>query len=747
MTGSSPQGNIQQIILQNATDSFFAVSDSTNVVNTNTANTFWNIPSNISTGLYNLVVRIYNSVLQVFTDYPLNNGFTVTAAAATVSGYVFNDLNRNGIRDAGEHGMKGYTVHLNGSGNISVTDSNGYYMLGTVTGLDTITLTRPVDDIYSNTNSGSMPLTVVAGSNSGPDFGLVLSRFLVSVSPATDTIGATQNIIITDSLVTQNSTLVSVVLHSPMGNIYASSFSIVDAAHISASVYASQYSHVGKYDVIVTVTNNTTNTNRSFKLDSAFRILGPIGVISGYAYADTNHNGTKDPGEPGQAGQYVYISGGSYNYSEATDSTGFYSFSGLPNGNYSIQIYNPYFYYTSCGSGGYIYTPSSYTVTITNDTVSNKNYGAGTSSASSYDLFIHPGWRPANPGFVRHYWIFYGNLSNNPVNNGVITFQYDSTLVFDSCDRVPSTHNLATHTLTWNVGTVNPTPLGPWTAAVGGWYGGWYDFNLYMSVSVNDTAGRLLYSTFNISPTANDCSLWDNTVTDVTPVTSSMDPNEKHANPHDKLIYNKDSTIEYTINFQNTGTASTHFVIVKDTLDQSLDPKTVIPTGASAAYRFNNSNRVLTFTFDNLALTDSATDERHSHGSVSFMAKLKPGLAVGTVIKNTADIYFDYNQPVRTNTTVNTISTALGIRNVTQKDKVTLSPNPFTESTTLSFANQAGDKYMLTIYDIHGQVISTLETTDSQFIIQRGDMPAGVYLYRLTNMKTKSSLQGKLSAQ
>ena len=89
------------------------------------------------------------------------------------------------------------------------------------------------------------------------------------------------------------------------------------------------------------------------------------------------------------------------------------------------------------------------------------------------------------------------------------------------------------------------------------------------------------------------------------------------------------------------------------------------------------------------------------------MAKLKPGLAVGTVIKNTADIYFDYNQPVRTNTTVNTISTALGIRNVTQKDKVTLSPNPFTESTTLSFANQAGDKYKLTIYDIHGQVIST----------------------------------------
>ena len=79
--GSSPQGNIQNIILKNATDSAFAVSDSINVVNTNTAKTFWNIPIGIATGLYNLVVRIYNSVTHIRTDYTLSNAFTITLAS------------------------------------------------------------------------------------------------------------------------------------------------------------------------------------------------------------------------------------------------------------------------------------------------------------------------------------------------------------------------------------------------------------------------------------------------------------------------------------------------------------------------------------------------------------------------------------------------------------------------------------------------------------------------------------------
>ena len=65
-----------------------------------------------------------------------------------------------------------------------------------------------------------------------------------------------------------------------------------------------------------------------------------------------------------------------------------------------------------------------------------------------------------------------------------------------------------------------------------------------------------------------------------------------------------------------------------------------------------------------LILTDSAADEPHSHGFVSFMVKVKTGTPIGTVIHNTAAIYFDYNSAVVTNTATNEVTSPLGVRNM-----------------------------------------------------------------------------------
>ncbi len=81
MTSSTPQGNIQDIFLKSATDSVFAVYDSTQVVNANTVNSFWKIPSTIATGLYTLVVRVYSNFFSgPTTDHVLSNSFNITTA-------------------------------------------------------------------------------------------------------------------------------------------------------------------------------------------------------------------------------------------------------------------------------------------------------------------------------------------------------------------------------------------------------------------------------------------------------------------------------------------------------------------------------------------------------------------------------------------------------------------------------------------------------------------------------------------
>jgi hypothetical protein len=64
---------------------------------------------------------------------------------------------------------------------------------------------------------------------------------------------------------------------------------------------------------------------------------------------------------------------------------------------------------------------------------------------------------------------------------------------------------------------------------------------------------------------------------------------------------------------------------------------------------------VLTFTFANINLPDSNRNEPASHGYLKFSIAPLAAVAQGTRIENSADIFFDYNEPVRTNTAFTTV--------------------------------------------------------------------------------------------
>ncbi|NNE74288.1 MAG: hypothetical protein HKN26_11535 [Acidimicrobiales bacterium] len=66
----------------------------------------------------------------------------------------------------------------------------------------------------------------------------------------------------------------------------------------------------------------------------------PLGSIGDTIYADDNGNGTQDGGEAGLAGVTVNLldAGGSVIASIATDGSGTYNFSGLPAGDYTVQV-------------------------------------------------------------------------------------------------------------------------------------------------------------------------------------------------------------------------------------------------------------------------------------------------------------------------------------------------------------------------------------------------------------------------
>ena len=118
------------------------------------------------------------------------------------------------------------------------------------------------------------------------------------------------------------------------------------------------------------------------------------------------------------------------------------------------------------------------------------------------------------------------------------------------------------------------------------------------------------------------------------------------------------TALKYKIRFQNTGTDVAYRVVVVDTLSEHLDLSTLQVGATSHPSRFEVSGKgrpVLTWTFDNIMLPDSTVDEPGSHGYIQFSIKPKAELAEKTAVENFADIFFDFNSPIRTNLTVNRI--------------------------------------------------------------------------------------------
>ncbi|PSR56515.1 hypothetical protein AHMF7605_24975 [Adhaeribacter arboris] len=148
---------------------------------------------------------------------------------------------------------------------------------------------------------------------------------------------------------------------------------------------------------------------------------------------------------------------------------------------------------------------------------------------------------------------------------------------------------------------------------------------------------------------------------DCQPIVDSFDPNDKQVIPAGVTSnhYTPTNTpLRYTIRFQNTGTDVAYRVVVVDTLSTDLDLSTLQVGAVSHAYTLTISGKnkpILTFTFDNILLPDSSKNQAGSNGYVQFSVKPKSNLPQKIKIENYADIFFDYNEPVRTNTTINRI--------------------------------------------------------------------------------------------
>ncbi len=231
---------------------------------------------------------------------------------------------------------------------------------------------------------------------------------------------------------------------------------------------------------------------------------------------------------------------------------------------------------------------------------------------------------------------------------------------------------------------------------------------------------------------------------------SSFDPNDKQGFPRGVGAAHyipQGQEIEYMIRFQNTGTDTAFHIIVLDTLPNSLDLTTLRVGGGSHPYDYQVLGEgVVQFVFDNIMLPDSNVNEAASHGYLRFTIAPKTGLPDGTVVKNQAAIFFDFNTPVITNQTWHTLGSAfLGVNVIFQPGlELDVFPNPTSTTATFSLKTPLSTAGTLRLFDARGRLVRTMNFDHNIFELPMGDLPPGFYAFRLNAANGTALAAGKI---
>lgn len=237
----------------------------------------------------------------------------------------------------------------------------------------------------------------------------------------------------------------------------------------------------------------------------------------------------------------------------------------------------------------------------------------------------------------------------------------------------------------------------------------------------------------------------------------SYDPNDKTVYPEgygDENYVKNNQSLDYKIRFQNTGTDTAFLVVVVDTISEYLDLSTLQRTAASHPYTMSIQDRALTFRFDNIELVDSSANEVASHGFVSFKIDMIPDLADDIIIENNADIYFDFNDPIRTNTETLRIGSNFIDENLSStKDDIVLldlelTPNPARTHSTLNFEGLENfTDISMAVYDVTGKELIVGKLDNNSFDLSHTSIKPGAYYIRIMSSDAILLYSGKLIVQ
>lgn len=428
------------------------------------------------------------------------------------------------------------------------------------------------------------------------------------------------------------------------------------------------------------------------------RVVGTLtfdGDNNGCTAADYNVSGA----------QAIYTGNGQTRYSEIIN--GSFLFTELPNGTGTITIQNNI-------PGVATVSPAYVAVDFPAGGMEQQADFCATPTAQAMDLTatLVP-VDLARPGFVASYIMVITNNAT-PANNVTVSLQFDSSKLAFYPASTPWV--LSGNTLTYTYNAMQPFAT--------------HAMPVYFLVAQPPTVqgGMVLSYTATVSATGSDANPANNTYVLNQTVVNSYDPNDINVAQGSSITPAQTANdLNYTIRFQNTGTASAIRVRVETTLDANLDWNSFRFLASDHEPVVQRNGNKVTFLFENIYLPAEQDDEPGSHGYITYRIKPVSGIQLGQSMQATANIYFDYNPAVVTNTVTTTVMQPMGVDSAAAS-LFSMYPNPANGTVNL---NLNADSGTATITDILGKTVATA-TLHHQTSLDISALKSGMYFVKVT---------------
>ncbi|RDK88704.1 T9SS type A sorting domain-containing protein [Marinirhabdus gelatinilytica] len=435
---------------------------------------------------------------------------------------------------------------------------------------------------------------------------------------------------------------------------------------------------------------------------------GDLNFIEGTLTYDVNGNNCGAGAQP-LNNYLINANNGASNFANTTNIDGEYSVK-VSEGTYTTQVLGLPPYYDT--------TPTTATSTFAgfNQTDTADFCVQPNTTADDLTVSIIP-LTEARPGFEADYEVVYENVGTTSLT-GEVTVTFSDVQV-DFVTSTPAPDNQTNSTLTFNVGTIEPLTQGSIMAT------------FLLEQPPTNQSGQLLPYTVTILPTASDATPEDNEFYLPQIIVNSYDPNDKTCLQGTQVLFeDADKYLHYIIRFQNLGTADAINVRVVDVLDELLDVSTFRVLDASHNMETTIVDGQVDFIFDDINLPPETVDPEGSNGYVTFKIKPVTTVALNDEVANSADIYFDFNAPIVTNTTVTRFVDVLHVEEVSAMD-VSIFPNPAKDVLNISTISKIEN---VTFVNTLGQEVKNISVSENNSKVDVSTLVSGLYFVKVTTM-------------